>query len=79
MRTLGRMLFGDNRGFQLQARPEGKSGPPIDYLSRQWPKLAEPLVQLYPSWREVGERVPGRRAVQKPPVTLLVSAVRALD
>lgn len=30
MGTLGRMLFGDNRCFQLQARPEDKSGPPND-------------------------------------------------
>lgn len=71
MGTLGKMLFGDNRGFVLQARPEGKSGPPQMIIPHGNGQSSQPLVQLHPSWREVGEsQVPGAGCAEAPCHTL---------
>lgn len=71
----GGCCLGTTEISRYRPGPRAKVVPQMITLRGNGQRLGEPLVQLYPSWREVGERVPGRRAVQKPPATLLVSAV----
>lgn len=64
-RSVGESVVWGRQGNRLQARPEPWGGPPKS-LPRGGrgglqSKLAVSLVQLHPSWRKVGERVPRPR------------------